>query len=173
MAVNGYDTPYAPVARAPAVALDGEVGGGAALLGDGQRTTIGGAWLANSALFHGRAQQDTCGAAHFGAVLVLLLTAMIETWHYPLECLLPVLVTGYEAGGLLEKAYADRTRARRIPFVGDLRHDPGGGGGQTHGTWGGSTGRGASECRLSFAGGVPDIRAMTMYRVWSHDDQVN
>ena len=102
MAVNGYDTPYAPVARAPAVALDGEVGGGAALLGDGQRTTIGGAWLANSALFHGRAQQDTCGAAHFGAVLVLLLTAMIETWHYPLECLLPVLVTGYEAGGLLE-----------------------------------------------------------------------
>jgi 2-methylcitrate dehydratase PrpD len=109
MGLNGYDTPYAPVARAAAVALDGEVAGGATLLGDGRRTTIGGACLANSALFHGRAQEDTCGAAHFGTVLVPLLTAMIEARHYPLARLLPALVAGYEAGGLLEKVYADRT----------------------------------------------------------------
>jgi len=109
MGLNGYDTPYAPVARAAAVALDGEVARGATLLGDGRRTTIGGACLANSALFHGRAQEDTCGAAHFGTVLVPLLTAMIETRHYPIGRLLPALVAGYEAGGLLEKAYADRT----------------------------------------------------------------
>jgi 2-methylcitrate dehydratase PrpD len=99
--LNGYDTPYAAVARAAAVALDREVAGGATSLGDGRRTTIGDACLANSALFHGRAQEDTCGAAHFGTVLVPLLTAMIETRHYPLERLLPALVAGYEAGGLL------------------------------------------------------------------------
>jgi len=109
MGLNGYDTPYAPVGRAAAVALDGEVAGGATLLGDGRRTTIGGACLANSALFHGRAQEDTCGAAHFGTVLVPLLTAMIEVRHYPLARLVPALVAGYEVGGLLEKAYADRT----------------------------------------------------------------
>jgi 2-methylcitrate dehydratase PrpD len=109
MGLNGYDTPYAPVARAAAVALDGEVAGGATLLGDGRRTTIGGACLANSALFHGRAQEDTCGAAHFGTVLVPMLTAMIEVRHYPGAGLLPALVAGYEAGGLLEKAYAART----------------------------------------------------------------
>jgi 2-methylcitrate dehydratase PrpD len=109
MGLNGYDTPYAPVARAAAVALDGEVAGGATLLGDGRRTTVGGACLANSALFHGRAQEDTCGAAHFGTVLVPMLTAMIEVQHYPMARLLPALVAGYEAGGLLEKAYAART----------------------------------------------------------------
>jgi 2-methylcitrate dehydratase PrpD len=109
MGLNGYDTPYAPVARAAALALDGEVAGGATLLGDGRRTTISGACLANSALFHGRAQEDTCGAAHFGTVLVPLLTAMIEARHYPIAGLLPALVAGYEAGGLLEKAYAART----------------------------------------------------------------
>jgi 2-methylcitrate dehydratase PrpD len=109
MGLNGYDTPYAPVARAAALALDGEVAGGATLLGDGRRTTIGGACLANSALFHGRAQEDTCGAAHFGTVLVPMLTAMIEARHYPMARLLPALVAGYEAGGLLEKAYAART----------------------------------------------------------------
>jgi 2-methylcitrate dehydratase PrpD len=98
--LNGYDTPYAAVARAAAVALDREVAGGATSLGDGRRTTIGDACLANSALFHGRAQEDTCGAAHFGTVLVPLLTAMIETRHYPLERLLPALVAGYEAGAV-------------------------------------------------------------------------
>jgi 2-methylcitrate dehydratase PrpD len=109
MGLNGYDTPYAPVARAAAVALDGEIADGATLLGDGRRTTISGACLANSALFHGRAQEDTCGAAHFGTVLVPLLTAMIEARHYPMMRLLPALVAGYEVGGLLEKTYAGRT----------------------------------------------------------------
>src|SRR5215203_996837 len=59
MGVNGHDTLYAPVAREAALALDGEVAGGATLLGDGRRTTVGGACLANAALFHGRAQEDT------------------------------------------------------------------------------------------------------------------
>ena len=112
MALNGYDTPYAPVARQAALAMEGEVATGATLLGGGPRTTIGGACLANGALFHGRAQEDTCGAAHFGTVLIPMLTALIETRRLPLERLIPALVAGYEAGGLLEAALAARTTPR-------------------------------------------------------------
>jgi 2-methylcitrate dehydratase PrpD len=109
MGLDCHATPYAPVARKAALALDGEIAGGATLLGDGRRTTIGGACLANSALFHGRAQEDTCGAAHFGTILIPLLTAMIEVRRYPMKDLVPALVAGYEAGGLLEKTYAGST----------------------------------------------------------------
>ena len=101
--------PFAPVARAAALALDGEVAGGATLFLDGRRTTVGGACLANSALFHGRAQEDTCGAAHFGTILIPMLTAMIEARGYPLSRLIPALVAGYEAGGVLEKALSGKT----------------------------------------------------------------
>jgi len=109
MGLNGHDTPYAPVARAAALAMDGEQRDGATLLGDGRKTSVGGACLANSALFHGRAQEDTCGAAHFGTILIPLLTALIERRDYPIDRLVPALVAGYEAGGLLEKAYAGFT----------------------------------------------------------------
>lgn len=109
MAVNGFDTPYAPVARKAAIALDGEVATGATLFGDGRRSTIGAACLANSALFHGRAQEDTCGAAHFGTILIPMLLAMTEARGYPLSRLIPALVAGYEAGGLFENAFAGRT----------------------------------------------------------------
>ncbi|MCL4764958.1 MAG: MmgE/PrpD family protein [Hyphomicrobiaceae bacterium] len=109
MGLDCHDTPYAPVARAAALALDGEVAGGATMLADGRRTTIGGACLANSALFHGRAQEDSSGAAHFGTILIPLLTAMLELRRYALADLVPALVAGYEAGGLLEKAYASQT----------------------------------------------------------------
>jgi 2-methylcitrate dehydratase PrpD len=109
MGINGHATPYALVARTAALALDGEVPGGATLFLDGRRTTIGGACLANAALFHGRAQEDTCGAAHFGTILIPLLTAMIEARGYPLSRLIPALVAGYEAGGVLEKALSGKT----------------------------------------------------------------
>jgi 2-methylcitrate dehydratase PrpD len=79
------------------------------MLGDGRKTSIEGACLANSALFHGRAQEDTCGAAHFGTILVPMLTALVEARKYPIERLIPALIAGYEAGGLLENAYAGQT----------------------------------------------------------------
>lgn len=112
--LNGYGialgcltTPYAPVAARAAIAADGEQRGGATLLADGRRSAIGGAAVANSALFHGRAQEDTCGAAHFGAILIPLLTALVEARDGSLAPrLLPALVAGYEVGGLLEKAYS-------------------------------------------------------------------
>src|ERR1700735_1694632 len=109
MGINGHATPFAPVARAAALALDGEVAGGATLFLDGCRTNVGGACLANSALFHGRAQEDTCGSAHFGTILIPMLTAMIEAKGYPLARLIPALVAGYEAGGVLEKALSGKT----------------------------------------------------------------
>ena len=114
--LNGYgiglgchDTPYARVARTAALDMYGEQPAGATLLGDGRRTAVAGAVLANAALFHGRAQEDTCGAAHLGTVMIPLLTALLETRGYPLARLLPALLAGYETGGLLEKAYAGRT----------------------------------------------------------------
>jgi 2-methylcitrate dehydratase PrpD len=109
MAINSHRTPYAPVARAAAIAMNGEQRSGATLLGDGRKTAVGGACLANSALFHGRTQEDTCGAAHFGTILIPLLTALIEARGYPMERLVPALVAGYEAGGLFEKSYASYT----------------------------------------------------------------
>ena len=107
--LGSHDTPYAPVARAAALALDGERADGATMLGDGRKTTIGGACLANSALFHGRAQEDSSGAAHLGTVVVPLLTAMIEARRLALADLIPALVAAYEVGGLFERAYAIRT----------------------------------------------------------------
>ena len=101
MGLDCHDTPYAPVARAAALAMDGEQRNGATLLGDGRKTSIGGASLANAALFHGRAQEDTCGAAHFGTILIPLLTALIESRDYPIDRLVPALVAGYEAGVLV------------------------------------------------------------------------
>lgn len=128
--LNGYGiglgchpTPYAPVARRAALAIDGEVRGGATMLADGRKVTIAGATLANAALFHGRAQEDTCGAAHLGAIIIPLLTAMTEARGYPLDRLLPALVAGYEAGGLLEGAYAGRTTPgglRASPIYGTI-----------------------------------------------------
>lgn len=109
MGLDCHDTPYAPVARRAVLAMDGECRDGATLLGDGRKTTVGGACLANAALFHGRAQEDTCGAAHFGTILIPLLTALVETRRAPLADLLPALVAGYEAGGLLEQAFAAQT----------------------------------------------------------------
>lgn len=128
--LNGYgiglgchNTPYAPVARRAALAMDGERPEGATLLGDGRKTSIAGAALANAALFHGRAQEDTCGAAHLGAIMIPLLTAMTEARNYPVARLLPALIAGYEVGGLLEKAYAGKTTPaglRASPIYGTL-----------------------------------------------------
>ena len=115
--LGSHSTPYAGVARRAALGFDGERPDGATLLGDGRKAAVAGATVANSALFHGRAQEDTCGAAHMGAIMIPLLTALLEAKRLPVERLVPALVAGYEAGGLLEKAYAPITtpRGRRPP----------------------------------------------------------
>lgn len=111
IALGGLDTPFRPVAARAVLDTDGEIPGGATLLGDGRRTTIAGAALANAALFHGRAQEDTCGTVHLGAVALPLLTAMIEAGRYPLDRFLPALAAGYEVAGLLDSTYGRVTAA--------------------------------------------------------------
>jgi len=123
IALGCHNTPYAPVARAAAVAMDGLKSEGATMLGDGRKVAVPGALLANAALFHGRAQEDSLGAAHLGPIVIPLLTALVETERYPIERLLPSLVAGYEAGGLLEKAYNPKTAPvglRSTPLYGTM-----------------------------------------------------
>lgn len=109
IALNGHDSPSLATPRAAVLAANGETADGATLLGDGRKTTIGGATFANAALFHARTQEDSCGAAHFGPILVPLLTAMIEARGYSLAEMIPALIAGYEVGGRLEQAFAKYT----------------------------------------------------------------
>jgi 2-methylcitrate dehydratase PrpD len=104
VALGSNMTPYAATARNAAVAMHGLDAKGATMLGDGRRTALLGAVLANSALFHGRTQDDTCGAAHMGAMVIPALVALAEVKELPLEHFLPALIAGYEVGGCLETA---------------------------------------------------------------------
>jgi 2-methylcitrate dehydratase PrpD len=121
--LGGLGTPYAPVARAAVLALDGESRNGATLFGQATKVPVSGAAMANAALFHGRGQEDTCGAAHFGAILIPMLTALIEARGLPMDRLIPALVAGYEVGGLLEQACAPKTTPsglRASPLYGTM-----------------------------------------------------
>jgi 2-methylcitrate dehydratase PrpD len=123
IALGSHPTPFFRVAERAVLAMDGERPGGATLLGSGRRSTVAGAALANAALFHGRAQEDTCGVAHFGAILLPLLTALVEHGEGAMEDFLPALVAGYEIGGALESAYSARTTAaglRASPLYGTV-----------------------------------------------------
>lgn len=106
--IGSHRTPYAPVARNAAVNMAGP-NAQSSLLGDTRKVAPDGAMIANSALFHGRAQEDTCGAAHLGAILLPMLTALVETGQYDQREMLPALVAGYEAGGIFEELYATDT----------------------------------------------------------------
>jgi 2-methylcitrate dehydratase PrpD len=95
--------------------------GPATVLNSGLKTSIAGALVANTALFHARAQEDTCGTAHLGAVLIPLLLAIAEAKSLGLENLLPALIVGYEVGGQLEAELAADTLAsgfRATPLYG-------------------------------------------------------
>lgn len=113
IAMAGLATPYEPVARSAAQAMY-PGGGSASFLGSGGRTNITGAVMANAALFHGRGQEDTCGAAHLGAVVIPLLVALIESGHGDMEDLIPALVAGYEVGGLFEELLAGDTTPKGL-----------------------------------------------------------
>lgn len=107
--IGSNHLPYAPVARRAVLEMEGEQRNGATIFGDGRKTTIGGATLANGALFHGRNQEDTCGTTHVGVAIVPVLTALLEAKGLPIDRLLPAVIAGYEAAGLLDQAYASKT----------------------------------------------------------------
>ena len=123
VAMGSYQTPYHDVATNAVLATDGENPNGATLLLSGRKTSIGGAALANAALFHGRCQEDTCGTVHLGAVVIPMLTAMIEARNYPVARFLPALLAGYEVAGLFDKEYGVKTAPaglRASPLYGTL-----------------------------------------------------
>jgi 2-methylcitrate dehydratase PrpD len=123
IALGSHRTAFFPVAAGAVLAMDGEREHGATLLRDGRKSTVAGAAFANAALFHGRAQEDTCGVAHFGAILLPLLTALVENGEGRIEDFLPALVAGYEVGGALEAAYSPVTTAtglRASPLYGTV-----------------------------------------------------
>lgn len=107
--IGSNNLPYAPVARKAVLEADGEHPRGATIFGDGRKTTIGGAALANATLFHGRNQEDTCGSTHTGVVVVPLLGALIEARGLPVSGLIPAVIAGYEVAGALDSAYASKT----------------------------------------------------------------
>lgn len=111
IAMAGLATPYEPVAREAGRRMYSG-GDAATFLGDGETGHAAGAIMANSALFHGRGQEDTCGAAHIGAVVIPMLMALIESGHGKIEDLIPSLVAGYEVGGLFEEMLASATTPR-------------------------------------------------------------
>ncbi|ANH08931.1 MmgE/PrpD family protein [Shinella sp. HZN7] len=111
IAIAGLATPYEPVARAAAVAMYGGPGE-ATFLGSGGMGSVTGAVMANGALFHGRGQEDTCGAAHLGAVMIPLLMALIESGRANMADLIPAMIAGYEVGGLFEELLAGDTTPR-------------------------------------------------------------
>lgn len=114
VALGSSNTPFYPKAGAAAVAVDGIRADGATLLLDGRRTSVTGATIANGSLFHGRAQEDTCGTSHFGPNLIPLLTALIESGQGSTTELIPALIAGYEIGGALELAYSAKTTPRGL-----------------------------------------------------------
>lgn len=118
--LNGYgiglgslQTPYGALAADAAFAMDGELAeGGATLLANGGRSSVAGAAFANAVLFHGRAQEDTCGSSHIGAVVIPALGALVEAGQADIADFLPALVAGYEVGGLLDRALASASTPR-------------------------------------------------------------
>lgn len=110
IALGSFPTPYTRVASASAECLYGA--GPSSVLVDGSRTTIDGAIQANAALFHGRAQEDTCGTSHLGAILLPLLVSLAETGHGAMHDFLPAVVAGYEVGGALEREHSAVTTGR-------------------------------------------------------------
>jgi 2-methylcitrate dehydratase PrpD len=118
-----FPTPFAPVAARAAVGIDGEIASGATILWSGRKTSVGAAALANAALLHGRCQEDTCGTAHIGAVIIPLLVGLLEARAIPVDRLLPALIAGYEVGGALEATLAKKTMAagfRASPLYGAI-----------------------------------------------------
>jgi 2-methylcitrate dehydratase PrpD len=128
--VNGFGVALAALAhptvaasRAAVLSMDGEQPKGATLLGDGRRTSVSGATFANSAVFYGGGQCDTCGTVHIGPIVLPMLLAMVEAGGYPLARLREALCAGYEVSGLLDKHYGVHSAAlgfRATPLYGTL-----------------------------------------------------
>lgn len=107
--LGALNEPHVKVAQEAVRYLDEGGTGRASVLGTGMRTSLNGALMANCTLLHGRIQEDTCGGAHFGVVVLPLLIGLAETREIGLERFLISLIAGYEAGGVVERNLARHT----------------------------------------------------------------
>lgn len=118
-----FSTPFAPVAAQAAERIHPECNSGTTIWFSGRKSSIHAAVVANAALLHGRCQEDSCGTAHLGVVVIPLLLALLETRGISSDRLLPAMIAGYEIGGHLEAALAKQTLAsgfRASPLYGTL-----------------------------------------------------
>src|SRR5258708_29132723 len=107
IALGGRGLPYYEVAGRAEAGTGSP--GPATLLFNGRKVSVESATFVNAALFHGRAQDDTCGRVHVGAIVIPMLTAMLESGLYPMERMRPALLAAYEVSGLFDEAFGGTT----------------------------------------------------------------
>jgi 2-methylcitrate dehydratase PrpD len=109
-----YDYEFAKIAR-EAVKTE-EVGiakeKSATIFCDGAKVSVMGAALANAALFHGRAQEDTLGSSHTGTVVTPAALAIAEREGFPGKEVLTAVVAGYEVIGAFDREVSAYTTPR-------------------------------------------------------------
>jgi 2-methylcitrate dehydratase PrpD len=85
---------------------------GATIFCDGTKVTVMGAAFANAVLFHSRAQDDTLGSSHAGAVITPAVLALGEREGCPGREILEAMVSGYEIVGPFDKFISGYTTPR-------------------------------------------------------------
>ena len=120
-----YDYEFAKIARQ---AIKAEETGmakekSATIFCDGSKVSVMGAALANAALFHGRAQEDTLGSSHTGTVITPAALAIAERDGISGKEVMAAIVAGYEVVGAFDRevsAYTTPRGFRASPVFGIL-----------------------------------------------------
>lgn len=108
--VSGYE--LGPAIHARTVAKEFEQAGAgrkATLLMDGTALSMPGAVLANTVLFHSRAQEDTLGGVHNGTMIVPVVLAVAENFDCTGKDILEATLAGYEVTAVLERKMAKKS----------------------------------------------------------------
>lgn len=108
--ISGYE--LEPATHARNVAKEFELAGDgkqATLLMDGTKLNIQGAVLANTVLFHSRAQEDTLGGTHNGTMIVPVVLAVAENFTCTGKEILAATIAGYEVTAVLERKMAKKS----------------------------------------------------------------
>lgn len=112
--ISCYDTESARIGRE---VIKGEEAGmspqkAATIFCDGARASVTGAAFANSALFHGRAQEDTLGTTHAGTILIPAALALAERNGNSGREVLEAVLAGYEVAGTFDRNISGFTTPR-------------------------------------------------------------
>ncbi|MFH1602614.1 MAG: MmgE/PrpD family protein [Pseudomonadota bacterium] len=116
--------PFGKIAVQSLAALDGSPKrGGATALLTGRKMPTSAAAFCNALLFHGRCQEDTCGAAHLGVAVVPTVLALMESGLARPGTMIDAVIAGYQVAGVIEQHYAFDTTAhghRASPLYGTI-----------------------------------------------------